>query len=463
MASRKAASQPVRLSPAASSLKRHFLGVDVAKLTTASREYPIPARVDLQRAIDELLPRFSAPKQFGLHVEHAHETLTLGHLLGNHHSRVVIGPLQYEEVDIGEVLPVRCVGRALWLARDGRFPFALILGPAARYGQLTGTSLEIVVAPGQHGTDLVRQLYDGIDNRVKAASSYRGRVISLGTSDRYTGTLGAIRVHKLKRVEQEQLVLPAATVALLNRNVIGFVEQREKLKALGLPAKKGLLFYGPPGTGKTHTIHYLATRLPQHTTLLIAAEEVGLLEHYFQLARFLQPAILVIEDADLIARAREQMNGPCDEVLLNKLLNEMDGLREDAEILFVLTTNRPQQIESALAARPGRIDQAIEFPLPDDDGRRRLARLYAGGLEIQPQVVERIVQKTHGASAALIKELMRRSAQFLLETRDVRLTPEHVDLALEEMLFQGGSLNAKLLGGVGVARSIGFSTPVTKS
>jgi hypothetical protein len=454
MATKKPSSRPVRLSPAATSLKRHFAGVALAKLTTASREYPIPARVDLQRAIDELLPQFSAPKQSGLHVEHLHETLTLGHLLGSHHADVVIGPLQYEEVDLGEVMPVRCVKRALWLAKDGRLPFALLFGPATRYGQPTGTNLEIVVAPGQEGMDLVRRLFEEIDTRVRAASSYRGRVISLGASDRYTGKMGTIRVHKLRRVEQEQLVLPAATVALLNRNVIGFVEKREQLKALGLSAKKGLLFYGPPGTGKTHTIHYLATRLPEHTTLLISAEEVGLLEHYFQLARFLQPAILVIEDADLVARARETMNGPCEEILLNKLLNEMDGLREDADILFVLTTNRPEQIESALAARPGRIDQAIEFPLPDDDGRRQLARLYAGGLEMQPQVLNRVVKKTQGASAALIKELMRRSAQFLLETGEARLSPEHIDLALDEMLFHGGSLNAKLLGGVGVDRPV---------
>jgi hypothetical protein len=452
MATKKSSSRSARLSPAASALKRHFTGVAMAKLITASREYPVPARVDLQRAIDELLPQFSAAKQSGLHVEHAHDTLSLGHLLGNHHSHVVIGPLQYEEVDIGEVLPIRCVKRALWLAKDGRFPFALILGPATRYGQPTGTSLELVVAPGEQGTDLVRRLFDDIDTRVRAASSYRGRVISLGASDRYTGKMGSIRVHKLRRVEQEQLVLPAATVALLNRNVIGFVEQRERLKALGLSSKKGLLFYGPPGTGKTHTIHYLATRLPEHTTLLVAAEEVGLLEHYFQLARFLQPAILVIEDADLIARARESMNGPCEEVLLNKLLNEMDGLREDADILFVLTTNRPEQIEGALAARPGRIDQAIEFPLPDDEGRRQLARLYACGLEMQAKVLDRIVQKTQGASAALIKELMRRSAQFLLESGEKRLSPQHIDLALDEMLFHGGSLNAKLLGGVGVTR-----------
>jgi len=68
---------------------------------------------------------------------------------------------------------------------------------------------------------------------------------------------------------------------------------------------------------------------------------------------------------DLIARAREQMRGACEESLLNKLLNEMDGLREDARLLFVLTTNRPDQLE-ALSSRPGRIDQAISRPMAMD-------------------------------------------------------------------------------------------------
>jgi AAA+ superfamily predicted ATPase len=69
-------------------------------------------------------------------------------------------------------------------------------------------------------------------------------------------------------------------------------------------------------------------------------------------------------------------------LLLNRLLNEMDGLREGSEILFILTTNRPEALEAALASRPGRIDQAIEFPLPDDTGRARLLELYRCGLEL---------------------------------------------------------------------------------
>jgi ATP-dependent 26S proteasome regulatory subunit len=188
--------------------------------------------------------------------------------------------------------------------------------------------------------------------------------------------------------------------------------------------------------------------LPQHTTLLITAEQVGLLDHYFQLARFLSPSLVIVEDVDLIARAREQMSSPCEEVLLNKLLNEMDGLREDADVIFILTTNRPDQLEPALASRPGRIDQAIEFPLPDEQGRTKLVKLYSRGLELAEELVELVVRKTKGASPAFIKELMRRAAQFQCEmAADGKLQQSALDGALEEMVFSGGTLNLKLLGG----------------
>jgi DNA polymerase III delta prime subunit len=219
---------------------------------------------------------------------------------------------------------------------------------------------------------------------------------------------GAVSVEKLIAASRTFPVTSRVDLqTALEFNVHGFIQQRGSLRDLGLAAKKGLLFYGPPGTGKTHTIQYLAGQLRDHTTLLITSEQVGLLDEYFQLARFLQPAMVVIEDVDLIARARKEMRSACEESLLNKLLNEMDGLREDALVLFILTTNRPDQLEAALASRPGRIDQAIEFPLPDDEGRRKLVRLYSRGLAVTDETVERIVQKTRKASPAFIKELMR--------------------------------------------------------
>jgi ATP-dependent 26S proteasome regulatory subunit len=255
-------------------------------------------------------------------------------------------------------------------------------------------------------------------------------------------------VHRLHKVAREDVILPEKTLQLLDRNVGQFIAARDQIKRLRFSAKKGLLFYGPPGTGKTHTIHYLASQLPEHTSLLITAEQVGLLGEYFRLARFLQPAMMIIEDVDLIARERVQMHGPCEEVLLNKLLNEMDGLREDADVLFILTTNRPDHLEPALASRPGRIDQAIEFPLPDETGRAKLVKLYSRGLEVSEDLLGLIVTRTKGASPAFIKELMRRSAQFQVELyKDDVLRQAAVDGAIEEMVFLGGTLNLKLLGG----------------
>ena len=436
---------------AATALKRHFGRRPLQDLITASRTFPITARVDVQLALDKLFTEHPKAKLLGVHTQYQHETLTIAHLLGNQHFPVVIGPLQNEEIDIGETLPARCLRQGLWLVLDA-VPFALLLSPAFRFGQAEGTHIEIAVPPGEAGSKLSRRLLDELEAMVRKTASYRGKVISLETPDRYSGHLGPLRVHKLRSVRRDEVILPEKTLQLLDRNIGDFVRQREHLRKLGLPIKKGLLFYGPPGTGKTHTVHYLAGQLPDHTTLLVTAEQVGLLDHYFQLARFLQPAMIVIEDVDLIARSRETMYGPCDESILNKLLNEMDGLREDAAILFILTTNRPDSLESALASRPGRVDQAIEFPLPDENGRRLLVRLYACGLPLEESVVETIVRRTDKASAAFIKELMRRAAQFFIQNgSNGHLQLADVNAALEEMLFTGGSLNAKLLGAAEVS------------
>jgi hypothetical protein len=435
------------LATAESAVRRHFHPIEPEQLVAASRTFPATARVDLQVALEKLLGERYGTQPLGIHVQHHYETVTIAHVLHtSSHSPVVIGPLQHDEVDVGETLPARCLKQGLWLARDGTMPFAVLLSPASQHGSSLGVFVEVVVPAGSSGLEFSRRFLDQAEGLVQGAASYRGKVLSLERLDDYSGRVGGIRVHKLRQVRREDVVLPSATLDLLESNIFAFLEARQALRKLGLPTKKGLLFYGPPGTGKTHTLHYLASRLPDHTTLLITAEQVGLLDTYFQLARFLQPALVVIEDVDLIARAREDTSGPCAESLLNKLLNEMDGLREDAALLFILTTNRPDQLEAALASRPGRVDQAIEFPLPDSRGRRQLVRLYSGSLPITDEVVEAIVRRTDGASAAFVKELMRRAAQFSLNGGGA-LASEHVSAALEEMVFRGGSLNLRLLGG----------------
>ena len=429
-------------------LKRHFGGRPVEQVVTAARTFPRASRVDVQLAIDHFFAGREHPTLLGIHAAVGFETPTLAHLFTPGPFPVDLGPLQHDDVDIGDPAPVRCLKNGLWLSKDDDLPFALLLSPAMQHGAAGGIYVEVAVPQGERGLEFSERFFRDLEARVNTGGTYRGRVISLERQAEYSGRGGAVKVHRLRAVQREEVILPAKTLALLDRNVARFVHAREHIKRLGLSARKGILFYGPPGTGKTHTIHYLASHLPGHTTLLITAEQVGALDEYFRLARFLQPSMVVVEDVDLIARARDRMGSPCEEVLLNKLLNEMDGLREDADVIFILTTNRPDQLEPALASRPGRIDQAIEFPLPDEEGRAKLIRLYARGLEVSEALLETIVRKTKGASPAFIKELMRRAAQFQIETQaDGRLHQSAVDGAIEEMVFSGGTLNLKLLGG----------------
>jgi hypothetical protein len=429
-------------------LKRHFGGLQLEKTATTARSFPLASRVDVQLAIDRFFVDRKNWTLVGIHSAIGHETPTLAHLFIRGPFPVDVGPLQHDDVDVGDPIPVPCLKNGLWLAQESEMPFAVLLSPDMQFGRVGGVHIELAVPTGESGLKFSQNFFRDLEARVSTGGTYRGRVISLESQREYSGRGGAVKVHRLRSVQREDVILPDKTVALLDRNVGGFIKSRNHIKSLGLSAKKGLLFYGPPGTGKTHTIHYLASQLPEHTTLLITAEQVGLLDEYFRLARFLQPSLVIVEDVDLIARTREEMGSACEEVLLNKLLNEMDGLREDADVIFILTTNRPDQLEPALASRPGRIDQAIEFPLPDEQGRSKLVRLYAHGLQLSGPLLELVVRRTKGASPAFIKELMRRAAQFQFEMGGSgEVQRAALDGAIEEMVFSGGALNLKLLGG----------------
>ncbi|HET7697177.1 MAG TPA: AAA family ATPase [Vicinamibacterales bacterium] len=435
-------------------LARHFAPLRPQELLATSRSYPLRQQADLQAALDELFGERILPRNFvGIRAQYRHEVTDFAKLLEQSHGAVEVAPAQFEDIDVGGGETRRCLKNGLWLLRDDRGPYAIVLSQHTDYGHGGSyLNLEVAAPPGDFGAEVASRLFDALERQLSRGSCYRGRVLSLETSPHWTGHAARIRVHQLEPVERDEVILPDATLRAVERNVLRFAEQRPALRAMGLSTQKGLLFHGAPGTGKTHCIRYLAGKLPGHTTLLITAEEMGILPEYMALARLLQPALVVIEDADLIARDRSERASACDEVMLNRLLNELDGLRERADVFFVLTTNRPDTLEPALASRPGRIDQAIEFPLPDERLRRRLAALYARTLTLSPELMDDVARRTDGASPAFIKELLRRVAQHHLDA-DAKgaVSSATVEAALHEMLFSGGTLNARLLGGEAVS------------
>ena len=166
------------------------------------------------------------------------------------------------------------------------------------------------------------------------------------------------------------------------------------------------------------------------------------------MARLLAPSLVIMEDVDLIAAERHNAAG---QTALHQLLNEMDGLTPEAEVIFVLTTNRPESIEEALANRPGRVDQAIHFPLPDEACRERLLRLFSQGLAVEQVDFRAVVEITDGASPAYIKELVRKAALIAAERelyQHDQLAPndECFRLSGQELITGGGALTKRLLG-----------------
>jgi hypothetical protein len=194
-------------------------------------------------------------------------------------------------------------------------------------------------------------------------------------------------------------------------------------------------------------VEYVSVLLAGDRVLILTGRSLGLIEQSCAMARVLQPSIVILEDVDLIAEERTRRPGGCASPLLFELLNQMDGLADDADVLFLLTTNRPDLLEPALAARPGRIDQAIEIPLPDELCRRRLFGLYSQGLTLQLGDLTGFVHRTEGASPAFIRELMRKAALFAAdEPGELIVNDPHLEEALYELTVQGGELTRSLLG-----------------
>jgi ATP-dependent 26S proteasome regulatory subunit len=249
----------------------------------------------------------------------------------------------------------------------------------------------------------------------------------------------------LPAIERDRIVLPAGVLERIERQAVGIAAHAGRLRASGRHLRRGLLLHGPPGTGKTLTAMYLAASMPGRTAVLLTGEALGAVGASVDLATALQPAMVILEDVDLVALDRD--HEPTNAILF-ELLNAMDGLDEDHDVLFVLTTNRADLLEPALAARPGRVDQAVELPLPDAEGRRRLVALYAGGLHLQLDDDASLIEALDGVSPAFIRELLRRAALIAATDTEgeIRVTGEHVGEALAELRESAGALTSSLLG-----------------
>jgi hypothetical protein len=427
--------------------RKHF-GCDPATLPVLSETFDKYDHPNLHLAVETYLSEEGRSAEvFGVTHEHrGYATMNLSELVvppkpslwGE--SGPSEGPVEYSNVPLEEDRALACVSSGVYLIRDGDTRLAMLIDKPREEWAHAKLHVEVMAAERAAAEGLLQTLR----RTMRRQNVYRGHVISLEVDDMHSLR---IRFHRRPAIARDGIILPQGLLDRIERLTIRFTRYSESLLAAGRHLKRGLLLHGRPGTGKTLTAMYLAGALKERTVLLVTGRGQGFIEHCCVMARMLQPSVVIVEDVDLIAGERTRED--CATPLLFELLNQMDGLAEDCDVLFLLTTNRPDLLEPALAARPGRIDQAIEIPLPDEACRRRLFELYSHGLTMRVNDVTRLVRRTQGASGAFIRELLRKAALFAAdEANGVQIVvhERHIDEALRDLVLEGGDLTKSLLG-----------------
>jgi len=421
---------------------REHLGRDPRDLPIVSRSLQSWDRPNFQVAIDA----WSAGREVdvvGLPVMEGYRAGLAELVRGsNWGPSVELGAVEYVTVPLGEHEDVSCVESGFWLAQGAEGPLVVML-KNEDHGMGETLAVEILAAD----RDAAERVLAELVRIMRERNVYRGRVLELRSRHFHGDEDAPLTVRTLPHIPRERIVLSPGVLERIERQAFGIAEHADRLRASGRHLRRGLLLHGPPGTGKTLTAMYLAGRMPGRTMVLLTGQSLGAVGASIDLATALEPAMVVLEDVDLVALDRSFQ--PTNAILF-ELLNGMDGLNEDHDILFVLTTNRAELLEPALAARPGRIDQAVELALPDADGRRRLLELYGEGLELDLRADAPLIAALEGVSPAFIRELLRRAALMAAEdtTGPLRVTEDHLEQALAELRRSAAAMTMSLLGAV---------------
>uniref|UniRef100_A0A672T1I5 Transitional endoplasmic reticulum ATPase n=2 Tax=Sinocyclocheilus grahami TaxID=75366 RepID=A0A672T1I5_SINGR len=203
------------------------------------------------------------------------------------------------------------------------------------------------------------------------------------------------------------------------------VEHPDKFLKFGMTPSKGVLFYGPPGCGKTLLAkaianecqaNFISIKGPELLTMWFGESEANVRE-IFDKARQAAPCVLFFDELDSIAKARGgnvgDGGGAADRVI-NQILTEMDGMSSKKNVFIIGATNRPDIIDPAIL-RPGRLDQLIYIPLPDEKSRIAILKANLRKSPISKDVdVDYLAKMTNGFSGADLTEICQRACKLAI-------------------------------------------------
>ncbi|MDJ0350540.1 AAA family ATPase [Cryobacterium sp. PH29-G1] len=346
-----------------------------------------------------------------------------------------LGPVDYSARATGPTSTRQVVSFGLRLIRFNAEPIAVLQRAAnPQFGRNTA-ELEIMAV----SADIVTAFLEHLRQLMIEHSVLRGQVLSFVQTEYGAGA--GITFLDRPVVPDEAVVLPDGILGTITDHVIGIGAQRQTLLAAGQHLKRGVLLYGPPGTGKTLTVRHLLSETPGTTAVLLTGSSIVHIAAAAEIARTFAPSIVVLEDIDLVAMQRNATPQP----LLFEVLDALDGLDGDADVAFVMTTNRVEVLERALAERPGRVDLAVEVPLPELAERERLFRRYAQVLPFSPAALDAAARRAEGVTGSFAKELIRR-AVLRAALRGDTVDDTDLQVSLDDLLSSGESLTRRLLG-----------------
>ena len=218
--------------------------------------------------------------------------------------------------------------------------------------------------------------------------------------------------------------------------IVDFLHNPEKYRAIGATMPKGALLVGPPGTGKTLLAKAVAGEANVPFFSISGSEFVEMfvgmgaakVRDLFKQANEKAPCIVFIDEIDTIGKKRDgQISGNDErEQTLNQLLTEMDGFDGSKGVVILAATNRPDSLDPALT-RPGRFDRRIPVELPDLQGREDILKVHARKIKIADNVnFHEIAKAASGASGAELANIVNEAA--LRAVRDGRRFATQADL-----------------------------------
>ncbi|MDO4483002.1 MAG: ATP-dependent zinc metalloprotease FtsH [Clostridia bacterium] len=204
------------------------------------------------------------------------------------------------------------------------------------------------------------------------------------------------------------------------QEIVDYLHNPDKFKAIGAKMPKGVLLVGPPGTGKTLLAKAVAGEADVPFFSMSGSEFVEMfvgmgaskVRDLFKQAKEKAPCIVFIDEIDAIGKKRDGQLGGNDEreQTLNQLLTEMDGFEGNNGVMILAASNRPESLDPALT-RPGRFDRRIPVELPDLDGREKILKVHAQKVKVEDNIdFGRIARMAAGASGAELANIVNEAA-----------------------------------------------------